>query len=113
MSTGNTFGRLSRRQVLGGIAVGTASLAVSGIGRGRLVVAQEATPAAMASPGAAGISSESFGEADDQPLHQVERLEEDFFGGFKGFAERGEDFDARLARVHGKFQSGSRAGGKL
>ena len=36
------FGRLSRRQVLGGIAVGTASLAVGGTGRGRLVVAQEA-----------------------------------------------------------------------
>ena len=67
-SNGNRFGRLNRRQMLAGIAVGTASLAVSGTGRGRLVVAQEATPAAMASPGAAGVSSESFGEADDQPV---------------------------------------------
>jgi aldose 1-epimerase len=67
-SIGNRFGSLSRRQVLGGIIVGTASLAVGGAGRGRLAVAQEATPAAMASPGAAGISSEPFGEADDQPV---------------------------------------------
>ena len=32
-SNGNRFGRLSRRQVLGGIAVGTASLTVGGTGR--------------------------------------------------------------------------------
>ena len=31
-SNGNRFGRLSRRQALGGIAVGTASLAVGGTG---------------------------------------------------------------------------------
>src|SRR5215213_3134151 len=67
-SNSNRFGRLSRRQVLGGIAVGTASLAVGGTGRGRLVVAQEATPGAMATPGAAGISSAPFGEADGQPV---------------------------------------------
>src|SRR6476646_4723183 len=67
-SNSNRLRRLSRRQVLGGIAIGTASLAVGGTGRGRLVDAQEATPAAMASPGAAGMSSEPFGEADDQPV---------------------------------------------
>src|SRR3954468_16408537 len=67
-SNGNRFGRVSRRQVLGGIAVGTASLAVGGTGRGRVGGAQEATPAAMATPGAAGISSEPFGEADGQAV---------------------------------------------
>ena len=51
-------------------------------------------------------------EADHEPLLQVERLEEDFLGGFKRFAERGEDFDVRLAWFHGLFQPVSKGGGK-
>ena len=51
-------------------------------------------------------------EADDKPLRQVERLEEDFLGGFKRFAERGEDFDVRLAWFHGVFQPVSKGRGK-
>ena len=52
-------------------------------------------------------------EADNEPLRQIEGLEKDFLGGFKRFAERGEDLDARLAWFHGLFQPVSRNGGKL
>jgi aldose 1-epimerase len=63
--SGNGFGRLSRRRMLGGIAVGTASLALGG-DRSRLVFAQSATPAAAGTPmGGAGVAKAAFGTAPD------------------------------------------------
>src|SRR5262249_36384327 len=54
---------------------------------------------------AAKHGGEPGGEADDEPFLQVEGLEENFLGSFKRFAERGEDFDARLVGFHALFQS--------
>ena len=48
-TSGNRFARLSRRTVLGGIAFGTAALAVGG-NRYRVVLAQGATPTACLEP---------------------------------------------------------------
>ncbi len=49
---------------------------------------------------------------DDEPLREVEGTEEDLGGGLKGFAERGEDLDARFAGLHGGLWSGLRGSGK-
>ena len=70
----------------------------------------EAAPVVEAA--AAEHGCEPGREANHEPLRQIEGLEEDFLGGFKRFAERGEDFDARLAWFHGLFQPVSKGGGK-
>jgi hypothetical protein len=74
------------------------------------VAVPEAAPIVEAA--AAEHGCEPGREADDEPLRQVEGLEEDFPGGFKRFAEGGEDFDARLTWFHAVFQPVSQGGGK-